>query len=67
MRAIILACARSHGLSIKLHTEQFQRVGGLELGLKMGALSIDHLEVCSPEQCRNGRAHRRRSRRFFQG
>jgi imidazolonepropionase len=50
--AIILACARSHGLSIKLHTEQFQRVGGLELGLNLGALSIDHLEVCSPEQCR---------------
>jgi imidazolonepropionase len=50
--AIILACARSHGLDIKLHTEQFQRVGGLELGLRLGALSIDHLEVCSPEQCR---------------
>jgi len=50
--AIILAGARSHGLGIKLHTEQFQRVGGLELGLRMNALSIDHLEVCSPEQCR---------------
>jgi imidazolonepropionase len=50
--AIILACARSHGLGIKLHTEQFQRVGGLELGLRLGALSIDHLEVSSPEQCR---------------
>jgi imidazolonepropionase len=50
--AIILACARSHGLGIKLHTEQFQRVGGLELGLNLGALSIDHLEVCSFEQCR---------------
>jgi imidazolonepropionase len=49
--AIILACARSHGLNIKMHTEQFQRVGGLELGLKLGALSIDHLEVCTPEQC----------------
>jgi imidazolonepropionase len=50
--AIILACARSHGLGIKLHTEQFQRVGGLELGLSLGSLSIDHLEVCSSEQCR---------------
>jgi len=49
--AIILGCARSHGLGIKLHTEQFQRVGGLELGVRLGALSIDHLEVCSPEQC----------------
>jgi imidazolonepropionase len=48
---IIFACARSHGLAIKLHTEQFQRVGGLELGIRMGALSADHLEACSPQQC----------------
>jgi imidazolonepropionase len=47
---IILTCARSHGLSIKLHTEQFQSVGGLELGLRLGALSVDHLEVCSAAQ-----------------
>ena len=49
---LILACAQSHGLKIKLHTEQFQRIGGLELGLEMAALSVDHLEVCSPEQAR---------------
>jgi imidazolonepropionase len=48
--AVILACAQRHGLAIKLHTEQFQRVGGLELAVKMGALSVDHLEACSPEQ-----------------
>ena len=48
----VLGCARSHGMKVKLHTEQFQRVGGLELGLEMGALSVDHLEACSPEQCR---------------
>lgn len=46
----ILMSARQHGLAIKLHTEQFNRVGGLELGLRMGALSVDHLEACSPEQ-----------------
>jgi imidazolonepropionase len=49
---VILACARAHGLKVKLHTEQFQRVGGLDLGLEMGALSVDHLEACSMEQCR---------------
>ena len=48
---IVLACAQAAGLSIKLHTEQFQQVGGLELGVEMGALSVDHLEVCSIEQC----------------
>lgn len=47
---IILTCARNHGLAIKLHTEQFQSVGGLELGIQLGALSIDHLEVCKPRQ-----------------
>jgi imidazolonepropionase len=46
----ILACAREHGLGVKLHTEQFNRVGGLELGLRLGALSVDHLEACSAEQ-----------------
>jgi imidazolonepropionase len=48
--AVMLACAKRHGLTIKLHTEQFQRVGGLELAVKMGALSADHLEACSAEQ-----------------
>jgi len=46
----ICLAARQHGLAIKLHTEQFNRVGGLELGLRLGALSVDHLEACSAEQ-----------------
>ena len=46
----ILKCARKHGLGIKLHCEQFHNVGGLELGVKMGALSVDHLEACTPDQ-----------------
>jgi imidazolonepropionase len=48
--AQILECAKLHGMTIKLHTEQFQRIGGLELGVRMGALSVDHLEACAPEQ-----------------
>src|SRR5882724_8478894 len=47
--ALMLQSAKQHGLAIKLHTEQFQRIGGLELGIRMGALSIDHLEACAPE------------------
>lgn len=46
----ILIAARRHGLGIKLHTEQFRRVGGLELGLRLGALSVDHLEACGADQ-----------------
>jgi imidazolonepropionase len=46
----IFNCARHHGLQIKLHTEQFHNVGGVELALRMGSLSIDHLEACTPSQ-----------------
>jgi imidazolonepropionase len=47
---VILTRARAHGLAIKLHTEQFPSVGGLELGIRLGALSVDHLEVCTTQQ-----------------
>lgn len=46
----IFAAARECGLAVKLHTEQFHRVGGLELGLRLGALSVDHLEACAADQ-----------------
>lgn len=42
--------ARAQGLSIKLHSEQFHSIGGIDLGVRMRALSIDHLEACGPEQ-----------------
>jgi imidazolonepropionase len=48
--ATILRSAKAHGLGIKLHSEQFQRIGGLELAVGMSALSVDHLEACVPEQ-----------------
>lgn len=47
---LVFGAARQHGLAIKLHSEQFHSVGGLELGIRMGALSIDHLEACKPVQ-----------------
>jgi imidazolonepropionase len=48
--ALVLKSAKQHNLAVKLHTEQFQRIGGLELGVHMGALSVDHLEACGPDQ-----------------
>ncbi len=48
--ASMLTCALEHGLRVKLHAEQFHSVGGLELGLQLNALSIDHLEACKPQQ-----------------
>jgi imidazolonepropionase len=46
----VLTCALEHGLRIKVHAEQFHSVGGVELALRLGALSIDHLEACTPHQ-----------------
>ncbi len=46
----MLTCALEHGLRVKLHAEQFHSVGGLELGLRLKALSIDHLEACKSQQ-----------------
>lgn len=46
----MLAAAELQGLAAKLHVEQFHRVGGLELGVRKGVLSVDHLEACAAEQ-----------------
>jgi len=46
----ILECAREHRLGIKIHAEQFHSIGALELALRMGALSVDHLEACTAKQ-----------------
>ncbi len=43
-------CAKQYGLAIKLHSDQFHCIGGLELGIDFGALSVDHLEASGPEQ-----------------
>lgn len=42
---IIFKVAESAGLKLKLHSEQFNNIGGLDLGLEMDVKSIDHLEV----------------------
>jgi imidazolonepropionase len=46
----IFACAQSRGLAVKLHSDQFHSVGGVELGVRMGALSVDHLEAAGESQ-----------------
>ena len=37
--------AKENGLGLKLHTEQFNNIGGLDAALKRNAVSVDHLEV----------------------
>lgn len=43
----ILEKAQKAGLKLKLHASQFNDLGAVELGAKMGAVSIDHLEKIS--------------------
>lgn len=46
----IFETATKHGLSLRLHTDQFNSIGGLELGVKLACRSVDHLEVITREQ-----------------
>jgi imidazolonepropionase len=46
----MLACAKDHGLGVKLHSDQFHSIGGVELGVRAGALSVDHLEAAGQAQ-----------------
>lgn len=46
----ILEAARERGLHTKLHADQFQAIGGTELAVELGALSVDHLEASGPAQ-----------------
>lgn len=43
METICLA-GKQYGLKPKLHVNQLSSIGGIESGIKMGALSLDHLE-----------------------
>lgn len=46
----MLRAAKQHGLAVKLHSDQFHSIGGVELGIRYSALSIDHLEAIGPQQ-----------------
>jgi imidazolonepropionase len=45
----ILAAGTKHGLIPKIHVNQFNAFGGVELGIKYNALSVDHLEEMTNE------------------
>jgi imidazolonepropionase len=49
---MILQKALEAGLKIKLHTEQFNSIGGMETALKYNAVSVEHLEMIKDEQIR---------------
>lgn len=41
----ILETGKKFGMIPKLHTEQFNVIGGIEAAVKLNAISVDHLEV----------------------
>lgn len=45
--ARVLACARAHGLAVKVHADQLSDMGAAALAADFGALSADHLEYTS--------------------
>lgn len=49
----IFTAAANAGLKLKLHTEQFNNVSGLDVALKHNATSVDHLEVLSEKDFLN--------------
>jgi imidazolonepropionase len=42
--------AKRYALATKLHTDQFHSIGGVELGIRFDALSVDHLEASEAKQ-----------------
>ncbi|SDL06394.1 imidazolonepropionase [Salinimicrobium catena] len=45
----ILAAGKKHNLIPKIHVNQFNSIGGIQVGVEYDALSVDHLEVMNPE------------------
>ena len=50
-RRYLEACAR-HGLTLRLHADQFSERGALPLAVELGARSVDHLEATGDEGAR---------------
>lgn len=45
----ILAAGQQHGMKIKAHVDEFTNLGGVKMAVDLGATSVDHLDVSSPE------------------
>lgn len=45
----IIEAGLQYGLIPKIHVNQFNSIGGIQMGVKHKALSVDHLEIMNPE------------------
>ncbi len=48
----VMRTAQAYGLDIKAHADQFHALGGVELAVRLGARSVDHLEASGEAQIR---------------
>ena len=48
----VLRAARAAGLGARLHTDQFNSLGGAEMAIQEGARTVDHLEAATPDTVR---------------
>ncbi|MBX2970723.1 MAG: imidazolonepropionase [Cyclobacteriaceae bacterium] len=46
----IVECGKEYGLKPRIHANQLHRSGGVQVGIKTGALSVDHLENIGEEE-----------------
>ena len=46
----IVECGAKYGMKAKIHANELDFSGGVELGVEIGALSVDHLECSGEEQ-----------------
>lgn len=46
----ILEAAKKHGMKPRIHANQLSNSGGVQAGVKVGALSVDHLEYVGEEE-----------------
>ncbi len=45
----IMQAGEKQGLKSKIHVNQFTAIGGIQAAIENRALSVDHLEICRPE------------------
>ena len=50
---LICMAGMKHGLKPKLHVNQLNSIGGIETGIKLNALSLDHLETMNEADIRS--------------
>lgn len=48
----ILEAAKTHGLGLKLHVDEFEPMGGVSLAVELGATSVDHLVRTGDDELR---------------